>query len=175
MNNAAISAIAQSISWIGVIVGVFLLAFATFWFVEAIASVALRVPKKFNVGFWAFVFPVGVYSNAVCRLSDDLNNDGFRVWGAICVVATIILWLMCALGTTYRAIWRGELFFAPGLEGWNERHTVTGSTESIEEFEGDGPQRPLDESVESGSTLVSSDRSDGTYSMPRRKHHSSKV
>jgi len=178
INAAATSAIAETISWIGVVVGLFLLAFSTFWLVEAVASVTINVPKKFNVGFWAFVFPMGVYANAVCRLSADLNNAGFRIYGAICVVATILLWLGCALGTTYIGVWRGELFFAPGLEGWNERHALDNDSDSSEEPQGshDSQEPPNTSSNDNDSSATAcSSRSNGTYSLPRRKQEAGAV
>ena len=57
-------------------------------------------------------------------VAKDLNNTGLRGWAAAMSTITIILWLYCALGTFYKGVWCGELFFAPGLEGWNEREAL---------------------------------------------------
>lgn len=75
-------------------------------------------------GFWSFVFPVGVYSNAWCVMSNDLRNEAMRGWAAACVMATILLWLACALSTVYKGVWRGKLFFSPGLQGWVEQKEI---------------------------------------------------
>lgn len=39
----------MSIHWLGIIISLFLLAHATFWLVQATASVLIRMPKQFNV------------------------------------------------------------------------------------------------------------------------------
>lgn len=52
VNLATISAVAEMINWIGLLVGLFLTAWASFWFIEASISVVFNVPKRFNVGFW---------------------------------------------------------------------------------------------------------------------------
>jgi tellurite resistance protein TehA-like permease len=93
---ATIEAVAEGIHWTGVLIALFLVAFSTFWLAEAVCAVVLRTPKQFNAGFWSCVFPCGVYVIALSRLAQDLNNEGFRVWTAICGVSTILLWLGCA-------------------------------------------------------------------------------
>lgn len=119
--DASRAAVVEMIVWIGVIGALFLLGVATFFLVEAIISVTVRVPKSFNVGLWSFVFPVGVYANAWCKLGTQLRNDGMKIYGIIWVVATAGLWIFCATLTTYKAVWQGNLFYAPGLQGWTEK------------------------------------------------------
>ena len=168
-----IAAVAESINWLGVIVALFLVSFSTFWLIQATCSVILRIPKQINVGFWSFVFPFAVYTNALCRLAQDLDNTGFRVWAAICTVVTVLLWLACALMTLWKGVWKGRLFFAPGLEGWNERRA---SNEKAKD-EGNGLQQKenIEASVEGTSLLDTHgdpprmSHPDGTYSLVRRK------
>jgi len=168
-----ISAVTQTISWVGITLGIFFLAFSTFWLLHAVATVVTRVPKTFNVGFWAFVFPMGVYTNAVCRLATDLDNEGFKVYGVICVVATTILCVGCALGTTYKAVWRGELFFAPGLEGWEEKQALGLNSEDEEK---DQPSQESGDQSSSENASSATARSDGTFALPpRRKQTSSEA
>lgn len=57
-------------------------------------------------------------------ISKDLDNTGLRGWAAAISTITLLLWLYCALGTFYKGVWCGELFFAPGLEGWNEKEAL---------------------------------------------------
>jgi len=121
VTDESLAAIAEMIMWIGVIIALFLLGVATFFLIEAVAAVITLVPKTFNVGVWSFVFPVGVYANAWCRMSTLLHNGGMKGWAATCVVFTVGLWLMCALLTTYKGVLHGKLFFAPGLQGWVEQ------------------------------------------------------
>ena len=75
------------------------------------------------------VFPCGVYANALCRLSTDLRNGGFKVYAAIWVMFTIVAWLGCALETTYHGVWQAKLFFAPGLTGRAEKEALGRSKE----------------------------------------------
>lgn len=117
-----IRALAEAVHWMGIIAGLFLIGHATFWLVEAFTSVIWRIPKKFNIGFWGFTFPFGTYANALSFVSKDLRNAGFKGWAATCTTAVVLLWLMCAVGTTYKGFWKGELFYAPGLEGWVYEH-----------------------------------------------------
>jgi len=76
---------------------------------------------------------MGVYTNGLCRLSLDLNNQGLRGWACTCVVLTILLWMGCTLGTVYKGLWRGELFFAPGLEGLHAKQALEWIEERYEE------------------------------------------
>jgi tellurite resistance protein TehA-like permease len=119
-----ITAIAECIRWLGALIAFCLLGLGTFFLIEAIVSVWAKFPRSFNIGVWSFVFPCGVYSNAFCRLSIDLRNTGLKYFAAICVLATILLWLGCALATFYHAVWLGKLFYAPGPQGWAEQECI---------------------------------------------------
>ncbi|TKA75881.1 hypothetical protein B0A55_04846, partial [Friedmanniomyces simplex] len=75
-NDAATAAaIAEGIHWLGILVALVQLGLASFLLIEACFSVYAKVPKTFNVGFWSFVFPCGVYSNAWNAMSLDLRNN----------------------------------------------------------------------------------------------------
>lgn len=163
LNSVSQAAISETILWIGIIVGLYLIAFGTFWLIEAVASVAVNIPKHFNIGFWSFVFPMGVYANALCRLSVDVQNRGLEIYATIAVVATVTVWLGCAMGTAYRSLWRGELFFAPGLEGWNEKKAVQALSHNSTSLNRHGSSEHVDEAT----TYTS--RSDGTYALTQRK------
>ncbi|KAF2147092.1 uncharacterized protein K452DRAFT_354559 [Aplosporella prunicola CBS 121167] len=113
-----LEATGEAIHWLGIIVSLFLLAHATFWFIQATAAMLIGLPKKFNIGLWSLVFPIGAYCNGWEVLSRDLRNDGMRGWSATVLVLVSIIWLFCALCTVYLGFWKGELFFAPGLEDW---------------------------------------------------------
>ncbi|KAI9693333.1 MAG: hypothetical protein M1822_005329 [Bathelium mastoideum] len=175
-----IAAVAESINWLGVIIALFLMAFSTFWLVQATGSVILRIPKRFNVGFWSFVFPFAVYTNALCRLAQDLNNPGFRGWAATCTIITLLLWLSCALMTLWKGVWKGQLFFAPGLEGWTERRAS--EERSKEEYDGGekqttgrraGTDEMSNQAANADTTRTS--RPDGTYSLARWRRRSSAI
>ena len=168
------AAIAEGIHWIGVIVAFALLGLATFFLVEAIFSAWVKFPRSFNIGFWAFVFPCGVYSNALCRLSTDIRNDGLKGFAATCVVATVLLWVGCMLATMYRGIWLGKLFYAPGLQGWAEEQLLDQRRQSVEKPR-QGHAMATGANEYDGHTVLVSSGSDGTYAFLRRglEHDSS--
>jgi len=164
-----VAAISETIHWLGVLIAFSLLGLGTFFLVEALASLWARFPRSFNIGFWAFVFPCGVYANALCRLSLDLRNDGLRGFAATCVVATILLWLGCAIATFYRGIWQGKLFYAPGLQGWAEQEHIDERRKSLVEEERYGHAMANGaQEYEGNMVLVTSSGSDGTYAYARR-------
>lgn len=164
-----IAAIAESIHWLGILIALCLLGLATFFLVEAFASVWARFPRSFNIGFWSFVFPCGVYSNALCRLGEDLRDDGFKGFAAACVVATVLLWLGCAVGTFYRGVWRGKLFYAPGLQGWAEQEHIDERRKSVMEKAKSGHAMASGAQEYEGHNMVlTTTGSDGSYAFSRR-------
>lgn len=142
-DKTAIAAIAETVHWMGIIIALFLLSLGTFWWMQAFASVWSKRPRSFNVGLWSAVFPSGVYANAFCILSTDLRNTGMKGWAVATVIVTIILWLFCALGTVYKGVFKGHLFFAPSLMGWVEEGAIAirKGSRDIENGEKDGCPR----------------------------------
>jgi tellurite resistance protein TehA-like permease len=174
-----IGAIAEGVRWLGVIFSFALLAIGTFFLVEAFASLWAKSPRSFNIGFWAFVFPCGVYANGVCTLGSDVRNEGLKGFGAACVVGTVLVWLGCALATFYKGVWRGKLFYAPGLQGWLEQEQLDKRRKTMSE--NDTNASPNIHSLRSGHALGShgadecdgnlvriSSNTDGTYAISRR-------
>ena len=175
-----LAAVAEAVHWLGMITALLLVSLATFWLIEATCSVFTVIPKRFNVGLWACVFPFGVYTNALCRLGQDLRNEGFKGWAAACVTITTLLWLICALSTLYKGVWQAQLFFAPGLEGWNERKALAShaSSDSFAASEGDMENGFVDsQAIGEGAVPAEDDASrvsrvshyDGTYSVSRQR------
>lgn len=138
-SSDSLNAMSQAIIYLGLGIGLFLIAYATFWLCEAFFTLTYRIPsvRKFNIGFWGFTFPLGVYSNAVVLAGKILNNSGFKIWGSICSVAVVVFWVGCAVGTVYKGFWLGQLFYAPGLEGWDFNHGH-GAREEVKEEEREG-------------------------------------
>jgi tellurite resistance protein TehA-like permease len=153
LDQTGYNIMAEIMNWMGHIVGLFLIGFATFWLVEGWASLFYRIPKTFNIGFWGFTFPLGTYCNAVVLAGKDLRNSGFKVWGAAWTVVVILLWIVCAAGTLYKGFWKGELFYAPGLEGWDY----------------DNARKRRDRQMSSGTT-VASDNGNRTLTEHASRH-----
>jgi tellurite resistance protein TehA-like permease len=74
----------------------------------------LRTGLPFNLGWWAYTFPLGVYAVATLRLGSMLPIHAFTVFGEGLVVALALLWVIVAT-LSLRGAWRGDLFVAPCL------------------------------------------------------------
>jgi tellurite resistance protein TehA-like permease len=103
------------------VLSVFLWGFATWWLLLAISSTAATACKSgvpFNLGYWAAIFPVGVYAGATCLLGKTMAgySRSFDVLGAIAVCCHVLLWLV-VVAFTAKGAWTGELFHAPCLAG----------------------------------------------------------
>lgn len=101
---------------IGVIGGAILWGYGAWWFLLALAVTLryLREGMPFNIGWWGFTFPLGVYSLATLALANQTHLVFFRVFGAILVGMLAIFWCVVSIRTGIGA-WRGNLFFAPCL------------------------------------------------------------
>jgi C4-dicarboxylate transporter/malic acid transport protein len=74
----------------------------------------LRDGVPFDLGWWGYTFPLGVYAVATLRLSTMLTIQAFAVFGTVLVAALLVLWLIVG-ARTVRGAWQGELFVSPCL------------------------------------------------------------
>ncbi|EXJ58809.1 hypothetical protein A1O7_06239 [Cladophialophora yegresii CBS 114405] len=88
------------------------------WLFFAVASIT-RSKFPFNMGWWGFTFPLGVYAVATCTLAKEIPSEFFRVLGTIFSVAVILLWMVVGAGTLRGAL-SGELLYAPCVEQYEE-------------------------------------------------------
>ncbi|MFT8891932.1 MAG: TDT family transporter [Acetobacter papayae] len=108
---ARIGVIAQGV---GVMAGLVLWALGVWWLVLAllITGCYLRSGIPFNLGWWGYTFPLGVYVAATYRLGLMLD---LAVFGYIATVLTLVLaflWLVVA-SRTLAGAWKGDLFVSP--------------------------------------------------------------
>ena len=78
----------------------------------------IREGLPFNLGWWGFTFPLGVYTLATLALARVTHLTLFEITGGILVGGLTAFWTVVALGTAHGA-WRGYLFVAPCLQGGN--------------------------------------------------------
>ncbi|TKA83365.1 hypothetical protein B0A55_01039 [Friedmanniomyces simplex] len=105
---------------LGVFIAIIFWGFGLVWFAWAIATIH-RTPRfPFNMGWWGFTFPLGVYATSTNTLAAELPSAFFKVLGTIFSVSVVMLWIAVALGTLQRA-WTGEMFFSPCLKELEER------------------------------------------------------
>lgn len=103
---------------LGLVAGITLWGFGLWWMLIAVLITVryLRVGIPFNLGWWGFTFPLGVYSLATLKLASTLNLTFFSVFGCVLVALLVVMWLIVAKRTVQGA-WRGELFVSPCIAG----------------------------------------------------------
>lgn len=77
------------------IVNYFLWGFGTWLFIALIVLLILYIPKKirFNLSYWAFVFPVGIFTLATLKINASLKIPLLEICSKIIVFALVLLWL----------------------------------------------------------------------------------
>lgn len=106
---------------LGLVAGITLWGFGLWWMLIALLITGryLRAGIPFNLGWWGFTFPLGVYSLATLKLASILNLTFFSVFGCVLVALLTVMWLIVAKRTVQGA-WRGELFVSPCIAGLNK-------------------------------------------------------
>ena len=101
---------------IGLIGGLLLWAYGLWWAAMAVLITLryLRQGLPFNLGWWGYTFPLGVFSVATLKLGTLLPIAAFNILGLGLVGALLVLWLFVG-ARTLRGAWRGDLFVAPCL------------------------------------------------------------
>ncbi len=87
------------------------------WWVAMASLITLRYVRQglpFNLGWWGYTFPLGVYAVATLRLGTLLPIGLFGILGGLFVAVLSVLWLV-VFTRTARGAWRGELFVSPCL------------------------------------------------------------
>ncbi|WP_426141443.1 TDT family transporter [Pseudomonas sp. DWP3-1-2] len=103
---------------IGLIAGITLWGFGLWWLLLAVLITLryLRSGIPFNLGWWGFTFPLGVYALTTLKLGAVLNLTFFTNAGCLLVVALAGMWLI-VMNRTLRGAYRGELFVSPCIAG----------------------------------------------------------
>lgn len=110
---AGIGHVAQGVGVVGASI---LWGYGLWWLVMAVLITLryLREGLPFNMGWWAFTFPIGVYSVATLTLGRATGVHLFEVLGAAFVVVLAFFWVIVTVRTLH-GIYHGHLFFAPCL------------------------------------------------------------
>jgi len=105
---------------IGLIVGILFWGLGLWWMLLA-ALITARYSKAgipFNLGWWAFTFPLGVYAVATLKLGAVLQLMFFDVLGVVFVAMLAAMWMVVAAKTAAGA-YRGHLFVSPCIASLN--------------------------------------------------------
>jgi C4-dicarboxylate transporter/malic acid transport protein len=104
----------SSASGFGLLGGLLLWGYGLWWLSMAVL-ITFRYAREglpFNLGWWGYTFPLGVYSLATLKLGTILPIAAINVFGTGLVVVLVMAWLVVATRTICGA-WRGNLFVAP--------------------------------------------------------------
>ncbi|MCW2270237.1 C4-dicarboxylate transporter/malic acid transport protein [compost metagenome] len=106
---------------LGLVAGIVLWGAGLWWLLTAVLITLryIRHGMPFNLGWWGFTFPLGVYTLATLKLGAWLGLAFFHSMGLVLVVALAGLWLLVG-SLTLRGAWRGELFVSPCIAGLNK-------------------------------------------------------
>jgi C4-dicarboxylate transporter/malic acid transport protein len=101
---------------LGVIGGSMLWGYGLWWLLIALLTTRhyLHHGMPFNLGWWGFTFPIGVYAIATLALAKQTHIGFLFVVGGVLVAGLSCLWLTIATRTLHGA-WRGHLFISPCL------------------------------------------------------------
>ncbi|HEX4368366.1 MAG TPA: TDT family transporter [Rhodopila sp.] len=101
---------------IGVIGGAIIWGHGAWWTLLAVLTTIryIRQGMPFNIGWWGFIFPLGVYSTSTIALARATHLNFLLAVGGGLIVMVALFWLIVMARTVHGA-WRGYLFVAPCL------------------------------------------------------------
>ncbi|KPX81681.1 C4-dicarboxylate transporter/malic acid transport protein [Pseudomonas amygdali pv. mellea] len=102
------------VAGIGVMVGTLFWGLGLWWMALAVLITARYFKQgiEFNLGWWAFTFPLGVYALATLKLGATLHLSFFEVFGTGLVTLLALMWSVVSARTLAGA-YRGHLFVSP--------------------------------------------------------------
>jgi tellurite resistance protein TehA-like permease len=101
---------------IGLVGGLMLWGYGAWWLIMA-AVITLTYVKEglpFNMGWWGFTFPLGVFTLATLNLGQQTGMAFFSLAGALMSIALLGFWITVT-ARTIGGGYRGNLFNAPCL------------------------------------------------------------
>ena len=101
---------------IGLISGILFWGLGLWWMAMA-TLITVRYFKAgvpFNLGWWGFTFPIGVYALTTLKLGAILHSVFFNIFGGCLVLVLAVLWLI-VVSRTIAGAYRGHLFVSPCL------------------------------------------------------------
>ncbi len=99
---------------IGIIAGLLLWGAGLWWTLLALLITVrhFRAGIPFNLGWWGYTFPLGVFTLATLKLGFLLKLGAFSIFGAVLCIALASMWTFVA-ALTVRGGWKGHLFVSP--------------------------------------------------------------
>lgn len=105
---------------IGLIAGILLWGAGLWWLLLAslITFRHFRAGIPFNLGWWGYTFPLGVYTVATLKLGVQLDIVAFSIFGTFLCIVLAVMWLLVAARTLHGG-WQGHLFVSPCIANVN--------------------------------------------------------
>lgn len=107
----------------GLMIALVMWGFGIIWLFFALASI-WRTRFPFNLGWWGFTFPLGVYAVATSTLAEELPSLFFKVLSTILSVIVVLLWIVVSLGTMRYTLMK-KVPQAPCIEKWEAEKNGT--------------------------------------------------
>jgi tellurite resistance protein TehA-like permease len=109
-----LGAYASAIEDVGLIGAILLWGYGVWWVAMAalITWKYLREGLPFNMGWWGYTFPIGVYALCTLRLHQVQPIGALAIYGTALVVVLAVLGTIIGARTLAGA-WRGDLFLSP--------------------------------------------------------------
>ena len=117
-NANGLPGVGEIASGLGLIGGVILWGVGVWWCLMALLITVryLRNGIPFNLGWWGFTFPLGVFALTTLKLGAVLHLGFFAALGCVLVVALTALWLVI-MKRTVSGAYNGKLFVSPCIAG----------------------------------------------------------
>lgn len=118
-NLASLSTISQGF---GFLVGLLFWG-CGFWWMLLATFITLRYFRNgipFNLGWWGFTFPLGVYAVTTLKLATIVNINFFYLAGAVLVIILTLMWILVTAKTAIGA-WKGKLFVSPCINNIDKK------------------------------------------------------
>ena len=99
---------------IGLIGGILFWGLGLWWMVMAllITQKYFKTGMPFNLGWWGFTFPLGVYTVTTLKLGSMLHMAFFDVAGALLALMLVVMWVI-VVSKTFAGAYYGNLFVSP--------------------------------------------------------------
>ncbi|THC89839.1 hypothetical protein EYZ11_010707 [Aspergillus tanneri] len=104
----------ETVHTVGFMIALILWSFGLVWLFFALASIVRCKSFPFNIGWWGFTFPLGVFATCTCEMGTALPSRFFQILGTVLSLCVVVLWIVVSVGTL-KGVVSGRLFFAPCL------------------------------------------------------------
>jgi C4-dicarboxylate transporter/malic acid transport protein len=114
--NVGVPNVGQIAAGLGLIGGTVFWGYGVWWLLIALCTTSryLRQGMPFNMGWWGFTFPIGVYAVATLTLARQTHLGFLLGFGEALVACLCLFWLTIA-ARTLQGAWNLQLFVSPCL------------------------------------------------------------